>query len=108
MTCVFQCLCLEIMWPFSIYDTQNAQRDICIRFILLINNMSTIFLSCSLEGPVLHAEVGDILLVTFLNNGDRSYSIQPHGLQYMKEFEGAQYEDGEREIIQIILLTLLS
>ncbi|KAG9263574.1 hephaestin-like protein 1 isoform X1 [Astyanax mexicanus] len=45
-------------------------------------------------GPVLRAEVGDILLVTFLNNADRSYSIQPHGLQYMKEFEGAQYENG--------------
>ncbi|XP_072514290.1 ferroxidase HEPHL1 [Salminus brasiliensis] len=44
-------------------------------------------------GPVLRAEVGDILLVTFLNNADRGYSIQPHGLQYMKEFEGAQYEN---------------
>ncbi|KAI4896148.1 hypothetical protein NFI96_020013, partial [Prochilodus magdalenae] len=45
-------------------------------------------------GPVLRAEVGDILLVTFLNKADRSYSMQPHGLQYLKEFEGAQYEDG--------------
>uniref|UniRef100_A0A3B4EIB4 ferroxidase n=1 Tax=Pygocentrus nattereri TaxID=42514 RepID=A0A3B4EIB4_PYGNA len=42
-------------------------------------------------GPVLRAEVGDILLVTFLNNADRNYSMQPHGLQYGKEFEGAEY-----------------
>ncbi|XP_066507693.1 ferroxidase HEPHL1 [Hoplias malabaricus] len=45
-------------------------------------------------GPVLYGEVGDLLLVTFLNKADRSYSVQPHGLQYMKQFEGAQYEDG--------------
>ncbi|KAL7847206.1 hypothetical protein SRHO_G00221860 [Serrasalmus rhombeus] len=45
-------------------------------------------------GPVLRAEVGDILLVTFLNNADRNYSMQPHGLQYGKEFEGAEYADG--------------
>uniref|UniRef100_A0AAR2L3N1 ferroxidase n=1 Tax=Pygocentrus nattereri TaxID=42514 RepID=A0AAR2L3N1_PYGNA len=44
-------------------------------------------------GPVLRAEVGDILLVTFLNNADRNYSMQPHGLQYGKEFEGAEYAD---------------
>ncbi|XP_066533943.1 ferroxidase HEPHL1-like [Hoplias malabaricus] len=47
-----------------------------------------------LLGPVLRAEVGDILQVTFLNKADRTYSIQPHGLQYTKAFEGAQYDDG--------------
>ncbi|KAI5629257.1 hephaestin-like protein 1 isoform X1, partial [Silurus asotus] len=45
-------------------------------------------------GPVLRAEVGDTLQVTFLNKADRNYSIQPHGLQYTKASEGAQYEDG--------------
>uniref|UniRef100_A0A3B4DAU7 ferroxidase n=1 Tax=Pygocentrus nattereri TaxID=42514 RepID=A0A3B4DAU7_PYGNA len=49
---------------------------------------------CSPLGPVLRAEVGDVLQVTFLNKADRNYSIQPHGLQYMKTSEGAQYEDG--------------
>ncbi|XP_062869627.1 ferroxidase HEPHL1 [Trichomycterus rosablanca] len=44
-------------------------------------------------GPVLHAEVGDVLQITFLNRADRNYSIQPHGLQYAKNYEGAQYED---------------
>ncbi|XP_060752141.1 ferroxidase HEPHL1-like [Tachysurus vachellii] len=44
-------------------------------------------------GPVLRAEVGDTLQVTFLNKADRNYSIQSHGLQYAKLDEGAQYED---------------
>ncbi|KAG7322312.1 hypothetical protein KOW79_013658 [Hemibagrus wyckioides] len=44
-------------------------------------------------GPVLRAEVGDTLQVTFLNKADRNYSIQSHGLQYAKLSEGAQYED---------------
>ncbi|KAM4726146.1 ferroxidase HEPHL1 isoform 2-T2 [Anableps anableps] len=38
-------------------------------------------------GPVLRAEEGDILRVTFLNNASRRYSIHPHGLHYV-------YEDG--------------
>ncbi|XP_027004663.2 ferroxidase HEPHL1-like [Tachysurus fulvidraco] len=44
-------------------------------------------------GPVLRAEVGDTLQLTFLNKADRNYSIQSHGLQYAKLYEGAQYED---------------
>ncbi|KAK3522186.1 hypothetical protein QTP70_027002 [Hemibagrus guttatus] len=44
-------------------------------------------------GPVLRAEVGDTLQVTFLNKADRNYSIQSHGLQYAKLSEGAQYDD---------------
>ncbi|KAG5284516.1 hypothetical protein AALO_G00027550 [Alosa alosa] len=45
-------------------------------------------------GPVIAAEVGDVLEVTFLNRADRNFSIQPHGLQYEKTSEGAQYQDG--------------
>ncbi|KAF7665268.1 hypothetical protein LDENG_00142140 [Lucifuga dentata] len=45
-------------------------------------------------GPVLRAEVGDTLRVTFMNKADRNYSIQPHGLHYDKHFQGSSYEDG--------------
>ncbi|KAL2094395.1 hypothetical protein ACEWY4_009114 [Coilia grayii] len=45
-------------------------------------------------GPVIAAEVGDVLQVTFLNKAHRNFSIQPHGLQYDKTSEGAQYQDG--------------
>uniref|UniRef100_A0AAX7TJE2 ferroxidase n=1 Tax=Astatotilapia calliptera TaxID=8154 RepID=A0AAX7TJE2_ASTCA len=46
-----------------------------------------------LLGPVLRAEEGDTLRVTFLNKADRNYSIQPHGLHYDKHFQGSSYED---------------
>ncbi|XP_034034252.1 ferroxidase HEPHL1 isoform X1 [Thalassophryne amazonica] len=45
-------------------------------------------------GPVLRAEEGDTLMVTFLNKADRNYSIQPHGVHYDKRFQGTSYEDG--------------
>ncbi|XP_019108749.1 hephaestin-like protein 1 isoform X2 [Larimichthys crocea] len=47
-----------------------------------------------LLGPVLRAEEGDTLSVTFMNKADRNYSIQPHGLHYDKRFQGSSYEDG--------------
>ncbi|MGH0185635.1 UNVERIFIED_CONTAM: hypothetical protein FKN15_018576 [Acipenser sinensis] len=45
-------------------------------------------------GPVIKAEVGDTILVTFLNRASRAYSIQPHGVIYKKDFEGTWYNDG--------------
>uniref|UniRef100_H3ADM4 ferroxidase n=1 Tax=Latimeria chalumnae TaxID=7897 RepID=H3ADM4_LATCH len=47
-----------------------------------------------LLGPVIKAEVGDTILITFMNKADRNYSIQPHGVFYGKESEGTAYADG--------------
>ncbi|XP_038564951.1 ferroxidase HEPHL1 [Micropterus salmoides] len=47
-----------------------------------------------LLGPVLRAEEGDTLRVTFMNRADRNFSIEPHGLHYDKHFQGSSYEDG--------------
>ncbi|KAM9846219.1 ferroxidase HEPHL1 [Aulostomus maculatus] len=47
-----------------------------------------------LLGPVLRAEEGDTIRLTFMNKADRNYSIQPHGLHYDKRFQGSSYEDG--------------
>uniref|UniRef100_A0A8C3SVH6 Ceruloplasmin n=2 Tax=Chelydra serpentina TaxID=8475 RepID=A0A8C3SVH6_CHESE len=44
-----------------------------------------------LLGPVIKAEVGDIIRVTFKNNGSHPFSIQPHGVSYSKGNEGALY-----------------
>nr|XP_020454110.1 hephaestin-like protein 1 isoform X2 [Monopterus albus] len=44
-------------------------------------------------GPVLRAEEGDTLRVTFMNKADRNYSIHPHGLNYDQLFQGSSYED---------------
>ena len=45
-------------------------------------------------GPILKAEVGDVIEVVFFNNASRPYSIHPQGVQYSKDNEGAKYEDG--------------
>jgi FtsP/CotA-like multicopper oxidase with cupredoxin domain len=45
-------------------------------------------------GPVLRAEVGDIVRVTFKNNCAFPTSIHPHGVRYAKDSEGAGYADG--------------
>nr|XP_015206786.1 PREDICTED: hephaestin isoform X2 [Lepisosteus oculatus] len=44
-------------------------------------------------GPVIKAEVGDTIVVKFLNMASRPYSIQPHGVFYKKEHEGTPYGD---------------
>ncbi|XP_036099596.1 ceruloplasmin-like [Molossus molossus] len=42
-------------------------------------------------GPVIKAEVGDTIQVTFCNKGPVPLSIQPHGLRYSKDNEGSYY-----------------
>jgi manganese oxidase len=45
-------------------------------------------------GPLLRAEVGDIIQVSFKNNLTFPVSMHPHGVFYQKESEGAPYHDG--------------
>jgi FtsP/CotA-like multicopper oxidase with cupredoxin domain len=45
-------------------------------------------------GPIIHAEVGDVIKVIFRNNATRPYSIHPHGVFYAKSSEGMAYNDG--------------
>ena len=44
-----------------------------------------------LLGPVIRAEVGDIIHVVFKNNATIPYSVHPHGVFYEKPSEGALY-----------------
>lgn len=39
-------------------------------------------------GPILRAEVGDVIIVHLKNFASRSYSIHPHGVFYEKDSEG--------------------
>lgn len=48
-------------------------------------------------GPVIKAETGDVIIVTFLNKARQPYSIQPHGVHYDKAYEGAMYQDGTQK-----------
>jgi manganese oxidase len=45
-------------------------------------------------GPVIRAEVGDTIIVTFRNNCSFPASIHPHGVFYDKKDEGSPYNDG--------------
>ncbi|HEY1469233.1 MAG TPA: multicopper oxidase domain-containing protein [Candidatus Acidoferrum sp.] len=45
-------------------------------------------------GPLLRAEVGDTIQVTFKNNLHFPASMHPHGVLYRKDSEGAVYHDG--------------
>jgi len=45
-------------------------------------------------GPVIHAEVGDVIKVVFKNNCSIPTSMHPHGVLYDKASEGAPYNDG--------------
>jgi hypothetical protein len=42
-------------------------------------------------GPVIRAEVGDAIVVHFLNRTRRPVGIHPHGVRYDKDNEGAHY-----------------
>ncbi|XP_030634614.1 hephaestin-like protein 1 isoform X2 [Chanos chanos] len=53
--------------------------------------------SLGILGPVIRAETGDVVVVTFLNKAKYNYSIQPHGLHYEKAYEGAKYQDGSQK-----------
>lgn len=46
---------------------------------------------CWFPGPVIKAEVGQIIQVTFYNNASEPLSIHPHGLLYNKNNEGSFY-----------------
>uniref|UniRef100_UPI00398F15E9 ceruloplasmin isoform X2 n=1 Tax=Pristiophorus japonicus TaxID=55135 RepID=UPI00398F15E9 len=50
-------------------------------------------------GPVIKAEVGDRIKVTFWNNASQTYSIQPHGVSYGKTVEGAKYQTNRLEFV---------
>ena len=45
-------------------------------------------------GPLIRAEVGDTIKITFRNNADFPASMHPHGVFYGKSSEGALYADG--------------
>ncbi|HWQ70119.1 MAG TPA: multicopper oxidase domain-containing protein [Patescibacteria group bacterium] len=45
-------------------------------------------------GPVIRGEVGDTIQVIFKNMTSFATSIHPHGVSYLKDSEGAPYNDG--------------
>ena len=46
-------------------------------------------------GPLIRAEVDDVIHIVFRNNADRAFSVHPHGVFYTKASEGAPYDDDD-------------
>jgi hypothetical protein len=44
-------------------------------------------------GPLIRAEVGDTIVVHFMNKATQPYSIHPHGVAYERDSEGTPYPD---------------
>lgn len=62
---------------------------------MLESSLPNTFPHSVFQGPVIKAEVGDTVLVTFANKARRSYSIMAHGVSFSKLSEGAPYLDGK-------------
>lgn len=70
----------------SLQSDSSARSDLLLHLFILF--------SC-FPGPVIKAEVGDTLLVTFANKADKVYSILPHGVFYDKASDAAPNVDGK-------------
>ncbi|XP_016336918.1 hephaestin-like protein 1 [Sinocyclocheilus anshuiensis] len=51
-------------------------------------------------GPILRAEVNDVIIVHLKNFASRRYSMHPHGVFYAKDSEGALYPDGTSDTLK--------
>ena len=70
--------------------SEDKPKKITILYILYGIYQGIIILSLSL-GPVIWAEVGDTIRVTFHNKGAYPLSIEPIGLRVNKNNEGTYY-----------------
>jgi len=48
-------------------------------------------------GPLIRAEVGDTIVVHFMNKTNQPYSMHPHGVSYNRDSEGTPYPDSSMD-----------
>jgi FtsP/CotA-like multicopper oxidase with cupredoxin domain len=48
-------------------------------------------------GPIIRAQVGDVIQVVFRNNATRPFTVHPHGVFYAQADEGAMHHGVEKE-----------
>jgi len=104
----------EVMWNYVPHgrnlaglpgsENEGAQRQMTFRKAIYREYTDATFTTLKprppqwehlgILGPVIRAEVGDIVKVIFKNNTRIFCSMHPHGLAYAKESEGALYNDG--------------
>ncbi|XP_077013029.1 coagulation factor V [Tamandua tetradactyla] len=105
----------EISWDYSKFlksemdneDTDDAPRGTIYKKVVFQKYLDSTFTKrdprgeyeehFGILGPVIRAEVGDVIQVRFKNLASRPYSIHAHGLSYEKSSEGKDYEDESPE-----------
>lgn len=108
----------EISWDYSKFAqsemdheyTDHTPKDTTYKKVIFRKYLDSTFTSRDLRaeyeehlgilGPVIRAEVDDVIQVRFKNLASRPYSLHAHGLSYEKSSEGETYEDDSPEWFQ--------
>jgi manganese oxidase len=53
-------------------------------------------------GPLIRAEVGDTIVIHFMNKTTQAYSLHPHGVSYDRDSEGTPYPDSDMEACGLV------
>ncbi|XP_036199955.1 coagulation factor V [Myotis myotis] len=101
----------EISWDYAKYaqsdmdneDTDELPEDTIYKKVVFRKYLDSTFTQrdprgeseehLGILGPVIRAEVDDVIQVRFKNLASRPYSLHAHGLSYEKSSEGKTYED---------------
>ncbi|ELK29872.1 Coagulation factor V [Myotis davidii] len=101
----------EISWDYAKYaqsdvdseDTDELPEDTIYKKVVFRKYLDGTFTQrdprgeseehLGVLGPVIRAEVDDVIQVRFKNLASRPYSLHAHGLSYEKSSEGKTYED---------------
>ncbi|KAM6154284.1 coagulation factor V [Erethizon dorsatum] len=105
----------EIFWDYAEFaqsemdseDSDDIRKDTTYKKVVFRKYLDSTFTKrdprgeyeehLSLLGPIIRAEVGDVIQVHFKNLASRPYSLHAHGLAYEKSSEGKTYEDDSPE-----------
>ncbi|XP_052055966.1 coagulation factor V isoform X2 [Apodemus sylvaticus] len=108
----------EISWDYSKFaqsemdheDADHTPKDTTYKKVVFRKYLDSTFTSrdpqaeyeehLGILGPVIRAEVDDVIQVRFKNLASRPYSLHAHGLSYEKSSEGKTYEDDSPEWFQ--------
>uniref|UniRef100_A0A8C6HRV9 Coagulation factor V n=1 Tax=Mus spicilegus TaxID=10103 RepID=A0A8C6HRV9_MUSSI len=108
----------EISWNYAEFaqsemdheDTGHTPKDTTYKKVVFRKYLDSTFTSrdpraeyeehLGILGPVIRAEVDDVIQVRFKNLASRPYSLHAHGLSYEKSSEGKTYEDESPEWFQ--------
>uniref|UniRef100_A0A8C6WAW2 Coagulation factor V n=1 Tax=Nannospalax galili TaxID=1026970 RepID=A0A8C6WAW2_NANGA len=107
----------EISWDYSKFahsemdnediDNEDTPKDTTYKKVVFRKYLDNTFTKrdpqgeheehLGILGPVIRAEVDDVIQVRFKNLASRPYSLHAHGLSYEKSSEGKTYEDESPE-----------